>query len=253
MSAEVEQLAFALEYYVELDAEIDRAEGDGIAARWQFGRALLRERVGRKLPAGRLDELVEVLGKSRTELQYRIRFAERYPTEIALRNAVAQCGSWHALVNEALSSTAHLSAEKDEWATPDGLFAALDAEFGFTLDVCASPANAKCGRYFTAADDGLARSWAGETAWMNPPYSEVDEWMAKARAEAAAGAVVACLVPSRTDVAWFWDTARHGQIRFIRGRLAFVDDEGNTGPAPFPSVVVVFGADYPASVVWWQP
>ena len=31
-----------------------------------------------------------------------------------------------------------------EWATPPELFKALDAEFGFTCDVCATADNAKC-------------------------------------------------------------------------------------------------------------
>ena len=158
--------------------------------------------------------------------------------------------SWHALVNEALASTAHLSAEKDEWATPQALFEQLDAEFGFTLDVCASPYNAKCKRYFTAADDGLSRSWSGEVVFMNPPYSTVSEWMGKALYESEHGATVVCLVPSRTDVGWFWDYAKSGEIRLIQGRLHFTDDEGNTGPAPFPSVVVVFGPDCAPGLVW---
>jgi hypothetical protein len=90
---------------IELDARVDRAEDDGIRARWEFGRELLRERVGRKLPAGRLDQLAARTGKSRTELQYRVRFAERYPDENALRNAIAQYRSWFRVVNEALGGS----------------------------------------------------------------------------------------------------------------------------------------------------
>lgn len=137
-------------------------------------------------------------------------------------------------------SVAHLSSAKDEWATPQDLYDACHAEFGFTLDVCASPENAKCEQFYS--ENGLEQEWAG-VCWMNPPYSEVAAWMAKARESANNGATVVCLVPSRTDVGWFWDTARHGQVRFLRGRLHFVDDEGNTGPAPFPSCIVVFGRE----------
>lgn len=43
-----------------------------------------------------------------------------------------------------------------EWETPHDLFAELDKEFGFTLDVAASHDNAKVLRYFTRADDGLS-------------------------------------------------------------------------------------------------
>lgn len=56
-----------------------------------------------------------------------------------------------------------------EWSTPQDLFDKLDAEFGFTLDVCAQPFNAKCKKFFTPDDDGLAQDWGGETAFCCPP------------------------------------------------------------------------------------
>lgn len=253
MTAEpdIEPIA-ALDYYVELDARVDRAEDDGIWARWEFGGALLMERVGKQLPAGRLDEVAEAIGKSRQEVGRRMQFAERFATEEEVSHAVRNFRSWYRIVNEALASTAHLSADKDEWETPQDLFEALDAEFGFTVDVCASETNAKCERFWTIDDDALARDWAGEVCWMNPPYSQIEEWVAKAR-QTGRGGVVVCLVPSRTDVGWFWDHARHGEVRFLRGRLAFVDDEGRTGPAPFPSALVIFSADHLPIVRWWEP
>ena len=48
-----------------------------------------------------------------------------------------------------------------EWSTPQDVYDDLDAEFGFTLDPCATPENAKCERYFTKDNDGLAQDWAG--------------------------------------------------------------------------------------------
>ena len=130
-----------------------------------------------------------------------------------------------------------MSSKTDVWATPPETFAALDREFGFTLDVCALPENAKCERYFTPADDGLSRPWEG-VCWMNPPYGRtIARWMAKAVESAAAGATVVCLVPARTDTAWWHDYAVKGEIRFLRGRLKF---GGAQHPAPFPSAVVIF-------------
>jgi site-specific DNA-methyltransferase (adenine-specific) len=198
--------------------------------------------VGKQLPKGRTAEIAALIGKDEREVTRRVQFAERFPTKEKVRHAMTDFHSWYRIVNECLASTAHLSAEKDDWSTPRELFEELDQEFGFTLDPCCSDFNHKTPRYYTVADDGLAQSWHGETVFMNPPYSAVDEWMAKARQEGENGATVVALVPSRTDVGWFWEHARFGEIRFVRGRLRFVDDEGNTGPAPFPSVVVVFGA-----------
>ncbi len=130
-----------------------------------------------------------------------------------------------------------LPAQKDTWGTPQDLFDALDAEFHFTLDVCALPENAKCERFYSPADDGLAQDWRG-VCWMNPPYGRaIGPWMQKAYQEAARGATVVCLVPSRTDTAWWHDYAMKGEVRFLRGRLRF---QGATSSAPFASAIIVF-------------
>lgn len=129
------------------------------------------------------------------------------------------------------------SSATPEWATPQDLFDKLNAEFRFNVDVCATPQNAKCGLYFTKEQDGLTEDWRG-VCWMNPPYGRgIAEWMAKAYRSSTEGAVVVCLVPARTDTAWWHDYAVKGEIRFIRGRLKF---NGHKWNAPFPSAVVVF-------------
>ena len=134
------------------------------------------------------------------------------------------------------------SSATDDWATPPEVFAALDAEFRFQLDVCASARNAKCERFFTVADDGLAQQWTGRV-WMNPPYGRtIGAWMAKAAESARADATVVCLVPARTDTAWWHEhvMAAASEVRLVRGRLKFGD---GASPAPFPSAIVVFRAD----------
>lgn len=144
----------------------------------------------------------------------------------------------------------HYSSATDEWATPQPLFDALDREFEFELDVCALDSSAKCGRYFTPETDGLLQDWSG-TCWMNPPYGgTISRWMDKAKASAEAGATVVCLVPARTDTAWWWRTARFGEVRFLKGRLKFGDA---TSGAPFPSAVVVFAPGIQPGVIWWNP
>ncbi len=124
------------------------------------------------------------------------------------------------------------------WETPKQLFEKLDSEFNFTLDVCALPENAKCRRYFTPQKDGLKQVWSG-VCWMNPPYGrEIGKWVEKAFKSAKAGATVVCLLPARTDTAWWHNFVMEAfEIRFLRGRLRFVGAESS---APFPSAVVVF-------------
>ena len=129
------------------------------------------------------------------------------------------------------------SSATDDWATPQGLFDRLNAAFGFELDVCATPDNAKCPRFYTREDDGLAQTWTGR-CWMNPPYGrEIGQWVRKALESSRGGALVVCLVPARTDTAWWNEYAVHADIHFIRGRLKF----GNaTASAPFPSAILIF-------------
>jgi len=49
----------------------------------------------------------------------------------------------------------HFSSETDLWSTPQATFDKLHEEFGFALDVCAIPENAKCPRFFSPEQDGL--------------------------------------------------------------------------------------------------
>lgn len=130
------------------------------------------------------------------------------------------------------------SSRSVEWSTDPAVFAELNAEFGFDLDPCATPDNAKCSRFFTREDDGLGQQWTGRV-FMNPPYGrEIWLWMRKAwKASQTTAELVVCLVPARTDTAWWHDFASRGEIRFVRGRLRF---GGVTNSAPFPSAVVVF-------------
>lgn len=118
------------------------------------------------------------------------------------------------------------------------MFNELDREFHFDLDPCATDFNAKCSNYFTKKQDGLSRGWWG-SVFMNPPYGrEIIKWVKKAYEESKRPLVdvVVCLVPARTDTAWWHDYCMKGEIRFIRGRIKF----SGKGSAPFPSAIVIF-------------
>lgn len=140
-----------------------------------------------------------------------------------------------------------MSSASNEWGTPLDLFAALNQEFRFGVDVCATPELAKCERYFTPEQDGLAQKWTGN-CWMNPPYGDqIGRWIEKAHQSSKGTATVVCLVPARVDTGWWWDHCLFGEIRFLRGRLRFGNAEAG---APFPSAVVIFGRK--PRVVWWE-
>ncbi|WP_418544512.1 DNA N-6-adenine-methyltransferase [Hominenteromicrobium sp.] len=132
------------------------------------------------------------------------------------------------------------SSKTDLWETPQDLFDKLNNEFQFTLDVCATPENAKCDKFYTKEQDGLKHPWKG-TVWCNPPYGRgIGQWVRRALFASVSGSTVVMLLPARTDTKWFHDyiyKRNNVEIRFIRGRLKF---GGSKNSAPFPSMVVVF-------------
>ncbi len=131
------------------------------------------------------------------------------------------------------------SSKSNEWETPQELFDALNREFHFTLDPCSTDENAKCKKHFTIDDDGLSKDWSKDIVFMNPPYGrKIGKWVKKAYEESLNGTIVVCLIPARTDTAYWHDYVMKGEIRFLRGRVKF---SNSTISAPFPSAVVVFG------------
>ena len=138
----------------------------------------------------------------------------------------------------------HFSSKTDLWETPQDFFDRYNAIYGFTLDVCALPDNAKCNTYFTPEQDGLSQEWVG-VCWMNPPYGRaIAKWVQKAFESAKHGATVVCLLPARTDTRWWHDYCQRGDVTFVRGRLKF---GGHKNSAPFPSAVVVFKPEHVGS------
>ena len=104
--------------------------------------------------------------------------------------------------------------------------------------MCAVAENAKCTKFFTPEDNALEQDWAPHVCFMNPPYGRsITSWIEKAYNEALKGAVVVCLLPSRTDTRWWHNYVMKGKIHFIKGRLKFGNAKNS---APFPSVIVIF-------------
>ncbi len=139
------------------------------------------------------------------------------------------------------------SNKNNAWCTPRDFFDELNKEFHFTLDPCCMQKSALCTKFYTPKEDGLKQSWDDEIVFVNPPYGrEIGKWVKKA-SEAKGGTVV-MLIPSRTDTRYFHDYIYNkAEIRFIKGRLKFVDmdyegkeEDRKMSPAPFPSMLVIF-------------
>lgn len=163
------------------------------------------------------------------------------------------------------------SSEETDWETPDLIFDPLARIYSFNLDPCATAKNAKCKKYFTKKDNGLAQSWQGYRVFMNPPYGNPENpchvevtgrkckkkkcrergrctkvyipgiinWVRKARLESEmGGCLVMGLIPGRTDTEW-WHQNVEGKAftQNLPGRQKF----GNAkNCAPFPSVLALW-------------
>lgn len=126
-------------------------------------------------------------------------------------------------------------SKTDKWGTPKYLYDELDAEFNFNFDPC--PIN-----WVVGDSDGLKSEW-GSSTFVNPPYSNVKEWIKKAYEEFQKGKTVVMLINSVTDTVAFHKYIYNiAEIRFIKGRLKFINYENpeKVAPSPKPSMIVVF-------------
>ena len=126
----------------------------------------------------------------------------------------------------------------DLWTTPPHIIEELREEFGPMFDPC--PEN------WDESFNGLEIEWK-KVNFVNPPYSQMVDWIKKSHEEWKKGKTVILLIPPRTDTRYFHDYVNgNAEVRFIKGRLKF----GNpskvgykpTG-APFPSILCVFKGD----------
>ena len=167
------------------------------------------------------------LDRPATNAEYQRRFARKRAEELCrLRQKLAQ--------------KIYHESRRHDWETPPAVFAEYDAEFHFTLDVCATAENTKVpDHYFTPEMGGLVQDWGDAICWMNPPYGDqIGQWMEKAYLSSLAGATVVALVSSRTGTAWWhaW-VLEKAEVRLRKGRITF---EGALDPAGFASVAVIY-------------
>jgi site-specific DNA-methyltransferase (adenine-specific) len=136
-------------------------------------------------------------------------------------------------------SPALFSSATEEWSTPQAFFDELDRLHHFTLDPCATPANAKCAIFFTKEQDGLVQDWGTHRVFCNPPFGrQIGAWARKCYEASRDGALVVLLAPSRTCTAW-WHEWVEGKAddEFVRGRLKFGASKENV---PFPVMTATY-------------
>ena len=91
----------------------------------------------------------------------------------------------------------------------------------------------------------MVDSWSGRLAFVNPPFSALLQWLRRAHEQWWAGNIetVVCLVPVRTDSAWFHETLSPvADIYLLRGRVRFLNSQGKGQHTPFSLMLVTLGA-----------
>lgn len=140
---------------------------------------------------------------------------------------------------------------RNEWYSPQAVVeAARRVMGGIDLD----PASCKEAdktvqaiRYYTRADDGLARPWHGRV-WLNPPYDTfAPKFFVKFCAEYAAGNVPqACLLlgTHHLTTRWYQEAKSFSTVLCLpAGRLKFTGRLGRGNPPMHGSAILGVGVD----------
>jgi len=162
----------------------------------------------------------------------------------------------------AVVSAPHVSfnAGDNEWYTPrEYVTAALSVMGQIDLDPASSEIANKtvdAKRFFTKETNGLEKKWSG-CVWMNPPYAQplVSQFCEKVSSEYESGHISqACvLVNNATETTWFQRMMQSASaVSFPKGRIKFIDPEGNPGAPLQGQAIIYFGKNKKAFVAAFQ-
>lgn len=151
---------------------------------------------------------------------------------------------------------AHVSnaSGENEWYAPAVIVeAARSVLGGIDVDPASSKiANetVKAGTFYDIAHDGLDnKKWEG-AVWMNPPYSHplIKEFTRTFADKYASGEIRSgcVLVNNATETEWFQYLAQQADsMCLIRGRVKFIDKEGEQSGAPLQGQAVLYFGGVP--------
>lgn len=144
-------------------------------------------------------------------------------------------------------------SERDFYGTPVPVFNRIQevANMVFAHDVCATAKTTKCPCWWSKRENALKIKWHDifdpmTPLWMNPPYSDLTIWTAKAAQEAAAGMIIMGLLPDIRSSAWYRNNVKGVANTVFEpdGRIDFLLPDGRT---------IKRGNDRPSIFVLWTP
>lgn len=122
---------------------------------------------------------------------------------------------------------------KDEWYTPKEVFdyGAKILGGGEILDPATTPSQAKrlgVKKYYTKEIDGLSQKWENEKIWINPPFSNKEEFIKKAReAVNKFNCKIVMLLPASLETKVFRKyILNYATLHIPNKRISFFNEEG---------------------------
>jgi len=201
------------------------------------------------LPVSSLDDLgIDKMQSSRWQKEASV-------SEDAFEEYLHQCFEQSREVTQSgllkIANGTHISASgENEWYTPSAYIeAARQAMGSIDLDPAScdlAQKTVKAGRYYTIADDGLARDWGGNV-WLNPPYSKdlIGKFAEKVVVESERFEQAIVLVNNATETAWFQSMARKANaICLFAGRIRFNDKTGKPANTPVQGQAAIYFGEH---------
>lgn len=141
----------------------------------------------------------------------------------------------------------------DYWQTPDSLYATLNSQYAFGVDLACNDTNNKA---FLFLHDALPENWVAfcehRTAWLNPPFSKAYEFFEKLREESTKGLkCVAIYKNTGLETATYQDCILPfaSWIFIIRGRTNYFDpSEPDKKNVPFGSILIGYNVPPPHGI-----
>ena len=133
---------------------------------------------------------------------------------------------------------------KQDYQTPVALLDAVKRRLqivDFRCDLAADSKNHVCLPYITEEKASLVADWPetkGGWCWLNPPFGDIEPWVAKAANASQNGTQVVMLVPASVGANWWRTWVEHyAYVSFLNGRLCFIPDwkeQGFKSPPLYP-------------------